>query len=171
MPAATNRADLLKVTQKEFTKLTKQLADVGVDLAAHPFEDGVSIKDVIGHRAHWTRMFFDWYAQGLENGYADIPAKGYKWNQLKAYNAKLREDQADLSWDQVQVMLKDSHARLLAFIESHGEEDIYGGPMAGGGNNWTTGRWAEASGASHYRSAAKFVRACLRDKDASGGGI
>jgi hypothetical protein len=43
--------------------------------------------------------------------------------------------------------------------------------MKGGGNKWTTGRWAEASGASHYRSAAKYVRACLKARDASGGGI
>lgn len=171
MPAATNRADLVNVTKKEFTKLTGLLADVDEDLAKRPFEDGVSIKDVIGHRAHWTGMFFAWYAQGQESGRADIPAKGYKWNQLKAYNAKLRDDQADLSWNQVQAMLKESHKKLVAFVERMSDTDLYDGPMRGGGNNWTTGRWAEASGASHYRSATKFVRACLRGKDASGGGI
>lgn len=171
MPAATNRLDLLNVTQKDFAKLTALLADVDVDLAKQPFEDGVSIKDVIGHRAHWTGLFFGWYAQGQKTGRADIPAKEYKWNQLKDYNAKLRDDQADLSWDQVQGMLQDSHARLLEFIDGMTEADLYGGPMKGGGNKWTTGRWVEASGASHYRSAAKFVRACLRAKDASGGGI
>lgn len=162
MPAATNRLDLMNVTQKDFAKLAALLSDVGVGLAMQPFEDGVSIKDVIGHRAHWTGLFFGWYAQGRKTGAADIPAKGYKWNQLKDYNAQLRDEQADLSWDQVQAMLQDSHARLLVFVEGMSEADLYGEPMQGGGNKWTTGRWAEASGASHYRSAAKFVRACLR---------
>lgn len=162
MPAATNRMDLMNVTQKDFTKLAALLGDVDADLAKQPFEDGVSIKDVIGHRAHWTGLFFGWYAQGQKTGAADIPAKGYKWNQLKDYNAQLRDQQAELSWDQVLAMLQDSHARLQSFIEGMSEADLYGEPMRGGGNKWTTGRWAEASGASHYRSAAKFVRACLR---------
>ncbi len=171
MPAATNRADLIATTEKEFTKLGALLEGVDNDLAKCQFEDGVSIKHVIGHRAHWTGMFFDWFRQGQETGAADIPAKGYKWNQLKEYNAKLRDDQAGLSWGEVRMMLDDSHARLLAFITGMSDADLYGGPMKGGGNKWTMGRWAEASGASHYRSAAKYVRACLKARDASGGGI
>lgn len=162
MPAATNRADLIATTEREFTKLAALLATVDDQLAMQPFEGGVSIKDVIGHRAHWTGLFFGWYAQGQEMGAADIPAKGYKWNQLKAYNAKLRDDQAGLDWAEVLTMLEQSHARLLAFITDMSDADLYARPMRGGGSKWTTGRWAEAAGASHYRSAAKFVRACLR---------
>jgi len=162
MPAATNRADLIAITEKEFDKLSNLLAKVDDALASYPCEDGISIKHVIGHRAHWTGMFFDWYAQGQKTGKADIPAKGYKWNQLKAYNAKLRADQTGLSWDHVQELLKESHTRLLKFINKMNDAGLYAAPMKGGGNKWTTGRWAEASGASHYRSAAKFVRSCLR---------
>ena len=171
MPAATNRADLISTTEKEFTKLIVLLAGVDDDLAKRPFEDGVSIKDVIGHRAHWTGMFFEWYTQGQETGKADIPAKGYKWNQLKEYNAKLRADQQGLGWADVRGRLESSHARLVDFIIGMSDADLYGDPMKGGGNKWTTGRWVEASGASHYRSAAKYVRACLKVRDASGGDI
>jgi len=35
--------------------------------------------------------------------------------------------------------------------------------MQGANNDWTTGRWAEAAGPSHYRSAAKFIRQCSRE--------
>jgi hypothetical protein len=35
-----------------------------------------------------------------------------------------------------------------------------------GGTGWTTGRYAEAAGPSHYRSAAKFIRKCLREAEA-----
>jgi len=35
--------------------------------------------------------------------------------------------------------------------------------MAGGGDaGWTAGRYAEAAGASHFRSASKYIRAELR---------
>lgn len=171
MPAATNRIELISTTEKEFAKLSALLAKVDGRLAVEPFEDGISIKDIIGHRAHWTGLFFSWYDQGQKTGAADIPAKGYKWNQLKAYNAKLREEQVELSWADVKAMLENSHARLIEFITAMDDAALYSGPMQGGGSKWTTGRWAEAAGASHYRSAAKYLRACLRGRDASGGGI
>lgn len=163
MPAATNRADLISITEKEYTKLTTLLTKVDATIAKRPFEGGTSIKDVIGHRAHWTELFFGWYQQGQKTGVADIPAKGYKWNQLKEYNANLRQEQQGLSWDDVRQMLESSYGRLLDFIEQMDDQQLYGQPMQGGGKNgWTTGRFAEAAGASHYRSAAKYVRACLK---------
>lgn len=171
MPAATNRIELISITEKEFSKLSVLLGEVDERLAMEPFEDGISIKDVIGHRAHWTGLFFGWHAQGLETGAADVPAMGYKWNQLKAYNAKLRDEQAELSWVDVKTMLESSHVRLIEFITVMDDAALYSGPMQGGGSKWTTGRWAEAAGASHYRSATKYLRACLRRRDASGGDI
>jgi hypothetical protein len=59
-------------------------------------------------------------------------------------------------------MLRDTNANLIDFIDAHSDADLYGGPMKGANNHWTTGRWAEAAGASHYRSAAKYVRAAIR---------
>ena len=124
--------------------------------------DETTIKDVIGHRAHWTEIFFGWYADGQAGKPVYMPAKGYKWNELKRYNADLRASQANLSWEDVQKMLQDSYDRLIDFIDTHDDAALYGGPMKGANNKWTTGRFAEASGPSHYRSAAKYARAVIR---------
>lgn len=51
MPAATNRTDLISIIEKEYTKLTTLLSKVDATIAKQPFDDGTSIKDVIGHRA------------------------------------------------------------------------------------------------------------------------
>jgi hypothetical protein len=171
MPAATNRTQLLEVTSAEFEKLAGVLARLDHETAIRPFEDGVSIKDVIGHRAHWIDLFFGWYTAGQAGEKPDIPARGYKWNRLKEYNAKLRARQADLTWDEVRDMLDHEHARLMGFVAGKSDGALYGAPMQGGGNHWTTGRWAEAAGPSAYRSALKYIRACLRARDASGGDI
>ena len=162
MPAATSKADLLAVTKTEYAKLRKLIDGVPEAQAMLKREDDTSIKDVIGHRAHWADLFLGWYAEGQKGGEVAIPAPGYKWNQLKAYNARVRADQAGLGWDAARDMLATSHAALLAFLEGKDEAALYGGPMQGGGNAWTTGRWAEAAGASHYRSAAKWIRTQLR---------
>ena len=162
MPAATNKTDLISVTEKDWEKLLSALEKVNEELASKKV-DGVSIKDVTGHRAHWIELFLGWYSDGLAGKQVFMPAKGYKWNELNAYNAKLREDQAGFGFDAAKNLLVANHGKMLAFLEGCSDADLYGAPMAGGNGKWTAGRFAEASGASHYRSATKFIRKCLRD--------
>lgn len=166
MPAATNKADLLSVTQNDFARLVALVADIPADQAMRKREDDTSIKDVIAHRAHWITLFLGWYRDGQAGRAVYFPAQGYKWNDLKAYNAKLRVDQRALDWQGAKSQLGQAFDQLTDFIESTSNADLYGGPMKGANNAWTTGRWAEAAGPSHFRSAAKWIRACLRaDRD------
>lgn len=165
--AATTKAALLGVTQKEFSKLMKLCAALDGEAAMRKREDDTSIKDVIAHRAHWIDLFLGWYRDGQAGKAVQFPAPGYKWNELKRYNADLRRHQKDLGWDEAIALLEDRADALCTLITGLDGAALYGGPMKGGRNNWTTGRWAEAAGPSHYRSAAKYLRACLRaDKDA-----
>ncbi|MBU2994692.1 ClbS/DfsB family four-helix bundle protein [Octadecabacter sp. 1_MG-2023] len=162
MPAATNKAELIDVTEKDYAKLCVVMGKVTPDQAMRKREDDTSIKDVIGHRAHWIALFLRWYQEGQAGVDVHIPAKGYKWNQIKAYNAALRDVQSGITWTQACDQLGANHLKLVYFINSLPSGELYGAPMKGGNNAWTTGRWAEAAGPSHYRSAAKWIRACLR---------
>lgn len=168
MPAATTRADLLAVTRTEYCKLDALLDKVPPDRATALREDGSSIRDVVAHRAHWIDLFLGWHADGQAGREVRFPAPGYNWGDLKAYNAMLRQRHAGLAWPEARDRLSRAHARLERFIETADEAALYGGPMQGARNDWTTGRWAEAAGPSHYRSAAKWIRAALRADDASG---
>lgn len=163
MPAATNKSDLIAVTQKEYARLARLLGELDEASAMKKREEETSIKDVIGHRAHWIDLFLGWYADGQAGREVHFPAPGYKWSELKRYNADLRAKQSGLGWEDVRAMLEDRHAKLLAFMEGHDDAALYGGPMKGASNDWRPGRWAEAAGPSHYRSAAKYIRQCLRD--------
>lgn len=162
MPAATNKVSLLAAHRKEYDKLHSLLAAIDDNLALRPFEDGATIKDVIGHRAHWIQLFLGWYAGGRAGQQVFFPAEGYKWSDLKAYNAALRDAQQTMSWAEAKALLEANHQKLSDLIEGLDDAALYGDPMKGARNAWTTGRWAEASGSSHYRSAAKFIRKCLR---------
>ncbi len=162
MPAATTKADLIAVAEKEFGKLTALLDKVPPELVARAFEEDWSMTDVLVHRAHWIDLFLGWYRDGQAGETVYFPAKGYKWNDLKAYNAALLAERSDVTWDAARAEMVAAHRRWLALVTSLDEAQLYGGPMKGGNNKWTTGRWAEAAAPSHYRSAAKFIRACLR---------
>ncbi|QTD54913.1 ClbS/DfsB family four-helix bundle protein [Parasphingorhabdus cellanae] len=161
--AAENKSELHQITRAEYQKLERLISAIDSQTALHKDEENTSIKDVISHRAHWIALFFNWYSDGMAGKTVYFPAKGYKWNDLKRYNAELRKKQADISWDEAVLALKKSYEKLLDFIETHSDRDLYDGPMKGANNKWTPGRWAEAAGASHFRSASKYVRVRLRE--------
>lgn len=164
MPAATNKSDLRAVTVKDFAKLEALLDRVppGARLVPDTQADGTTLKDIVGHRGHWITLFLGWYADGQRGKDVALPAPGYKWNDLKRFNADLRKAQADLNWQDACGLLRNGQAQLLQFIDALDDAALYGAPMRGGNNHWPPGRWAEAAGASHYRSAAKYIRARLR---------
>lgn len=161
--AATDRTALLDITQKEYEKLRKLIAPLNPGFAMIKDSENTSIKDVIVHRAHWIDLFLGWYADGMAGKEVHFPAKRYKWNELKAYNAALRERQKDMEWDEALAALDARQQALMRFVQDHSEAELYGGPMQGAKNDWTPGRWAEAAGPSHFRSAAKYVRGRLKE--------
>lgn len=161
MSAATTKQELQEVTKKEYDKLAKLLAKVDAETAMAK-DDDISIKDTVAHRAHWIGLFIGWYTDGVAGERVFFPAEGYKWNDLKRYNADLRATQNDLNWQAAVLMLETANQQLVSFIDALTNDDLYGGPMAGANNKWTPGRWAEAAGPSHYRSAAKYIRARLK---------
>lgn len=162
MPAATTKTDLLAVTRKEYDTLAALITPLRPAAALHKREDDTSIKDVVVHRGHWIHLFLGWYASGQAGAEVYFPAPGYKWSDLKAYNLMLRKRTANIGWSTAQAALAAAHDDLLGFIDGLSQDDLYARPMTGAHNKWTTGRWAEAAGASHYRSAAKWIRAQLR---------
>ncbi len=160
--ATKNKSELVAVTEKEYEKLDTLVSSISSTQANKKHDDDTSIKDVIGHRAHWISLFLGWYREGMAGKQVYFPAEGYKWNQLKEYNKQLRTDQRSLTWEDVTLLLRENHKKLIKFISDHTNAELYGKPMKGANNNWTPGRWAEAAGSSHYRSASKFIRACLK---------
>ena len=157
-----NKDELLLVSRKEFEKLEKLIGTVSAASAVIKDDDDTSIKDVVAHRAHWIDLFLGWHADGLAGKPVYFPAEGYKWNELKRYNADLRAKQTELGWDDAVGTLREKYAKLMSLLESRSNDELYSGPMEGAKNNWTPGRWAEAAGPSHFRSASKYIRSRLK---------
>lgn len=157
--AATTKADLADLTEKEFVKLQTALEDVDDKLATtlHP-QDKITIKDTVLHRVHWLNLFFKWHRDGAAGKDVAVPAPGYKWNQLKEYNAKIREETKDVPWPNAHKRLKQAHKKFLKLINGIDEKTLYGKSPYAWTGKWTLGRWAESSAPSHYRSAAKYIR-------------
>lgn len=162
--SAKNKQELIELATKEFAKLEAMIASIDAKTAGCACADGISIKDTIAHRAHWVDLLLKWQADGKAGLPVQTPAPGYKWTELKAYNAAVRKDAQALDWDQAREGLAAAHGRLMEMIGSIDNTVLYGERLYDWMNDWTLGRWAEASGPSHYRSARKFIRKLLREQ-------
>ena len=156
--AATSKSELLSILEKDWAKLLALLATVSEPEAVKPDTDGISIKDVVGHRAEWIAMYQRWISDGESGRAVEMPAPGYKWNALKPLNAAIRAHQADLDWQGAKALLIARKAELVTILNARDDAALYGGPMLGGNGKWTLGRYGEAVGPSHFRSAAKYIR-------------
>lgn len=164
MPAATNKIDLLAVFDKDLAKLRKTLDGVDEAKASlSALDDDTTIKGVIAHRTHWMGMFHGWYEDGVEGREVHVPAKGYKWNQLKEYNAPLYEKGNETQWADLLSDFEAACDKLRRFIASQDNESLYTSGAHAWTGKWTLGRFAEASGPSHFRSANTYIRKALRN--------
>ena len=146
----------------EWIKLGKLIDKVPEALALEPDKDSVTIKDVLGHRAAWIDLYLGWIAQSASGAPVFMPAEGYKWSMLPELNAKIRQDQVGLSWPDARALLNDRKAALGAALNKQSDAALYGGSMPGGNGKWSMGRYGESAGPSHFRSAAKYIRARLK---------
>ncbi|MEJ8561953.1 ClbS/DfsB family four-helix bundle protein [Yoonia sp. GPGPB17] len=163
MPAATNKPELLATFDKDLAKLRKTLDGVDEEHASLSApDDGTTIKGVVAHRTHWMSMFHQWYEDGVAGREVHVPAKGYKWNQLKEYNAPLYAKGNAMDWDNLRSEFDVACDTLRAFIAEHDEGDLYKAAAHAWTGKWTLGRFAEASGPSHFRSANTYIRKVLR---------
>ena len=163
MRVAQTKVDLVGISRAEWSKLMLTLECVPDDVAEKLDADGRSIKDVVVHRAHWISLFLECYHDGWETIDALFPAKNYRRSELKRYSLALREREKDVSWTEALAGLDTAQEEFVALIDTLSDAQLYGGPMEGAHNSWSTGRWAEAAGPSHLRLASRYVRKRLRD--------
>ncbi|MDX8355767.1 ClbS/DfsB family four-helix bundle protein [Cognatiyoonia sp. IB215182] len=163
MPAATNKTDLLAVFDKDLAKLRKTLDGVDEEKSSLSTpDDDTTIKGVVAHRTHWMGLFHGWYEDGVAGREVHVPAKGYKWNQLKEYNAPLYAKGNETPWMDLLSEFDAASDKLRRFIEAHDEALLYTSGTNPWTGKWTLGRFAEASGPSHFRSANTYIRKALR---------
>ncbi len=165
MPAATNKADLLAAFDTELAKLRKTLATIDETSAqAATGDDDTTIKGIIAHRIHWIGLFFDWYETGRKGETVHVPAKGYKWNQLKDYNGPIYASGNARSWDDLTAAYDEAIGRLRAFLDAQDDAELYTVGRYDWTGKWGVGRWAESAGPAHFRSANTYIRKALRER-------
>lgn len=121
-----------------------------------------SAKDVLAHLHAWHQMVLGWLTDERAGGKPELPAPGYKWNQIPAINQDIYKRFQDATLEDVQRSLAGTHGECMQLIESLSQEQLFtpGHFAFTGKNNLAT--YLISCTSSHYLWARKETRKGLR---------
>lgn len=83
-----------------------------------------NFRDVVMHLYEWHSMLERWYREGMSGDIPLMPARGFKWRNIKLLNMQIWENYQDISLHQAIKKLKLSHERVMNLIQLHTNEEI-----------------------------------------------
>lgn len=163
MPRPTSKTDLLLAIEKEWGALQAVLDPLSPGAMTEPGIVGEwSVKDMLAHLLTWQRMVLRWYREGEQGLTPQLPAPGYKWNQIPQLNQQIYEHHRDRPLDDVVVHFHTSHGEMLALIEALSDEVLFTRGHLPWANNNTLGSYITSATSSHYSWAKQEIRKGLR---------
>ncbi len=162
MPRPLNKTQLFEVAKKEYRKLETFLSTLTPEqmTTAHPPE--WSVKDILAHLYEWQCMFFTWYETGLSGETPEVPAPGYKWNQLPALNQAIYERFHARPLDEVLSLLRTSQRKTEKFIEDVSDADLTTPGLYPWMNKNTLLAYLNSITAAHFVWALKECKKAIR---------
>ncbi len=165
MPRPHTKSLILAESQKEHEALDEFLSSLSPEQMTEPGMLGEwSVKDVLAHLYEWEQMVLSWLAASQRGETPQVPADGYKWSQLPALNAEIREKHSGRSLDEMMKMYRGSYKQITETIESIPEEEMFTPGLYPWMNKNTLGAYFVSATSSHYRWARKEMRKGLKAK-------
>lgn len=163
MPRPLNKTQLLDVCQAEYNKLEKLLEGLTPEQMDGPSApEAWSIKDIIAHLYEWQQMVFRWYETSLKGELTSVPGEGFNWGQIPALNQEIYEKYLPLPLDETLTLFRESHQKIVVFIEEISDEDLTTPGLYPWMNKNTMLAYLNSATGSHYRWACKNIRKVLK---------
>ena len=165
MPRPTSKADLLAAIDQERGALEATLETLTPRQMVEPGVVGEwSVKDVLAHLVEWQQMVLGWYRAGLRGEIPEMPAPGYKWNQMPQLNQMIYEKHRDSPLGEVMEQFHASHRETVGVIQELSDEELFTARRYGWTQGNTMGTYFVSTTSSHYLWARKEARKGLKAK-------
>jgi len=162
MPRPTTKSDLIEAAKLQFDKLWKLIGSMSeTEQAAEFLFEGRdrNLRDVLVHLYEWHKMIESWHKTGtIEGGTPDVPGIGYTWKTLPALNVTIWERYQTTDLLSSKAMLKDSHAMILALVDSHTNDELFARGVYKWTKTSTLGAYFVSGTSSHYDWAMKKIK-------------
>ncbi|HIC8754246.1 ClbS/DfsB family four-helix bundle protein [Elizabethkingia anophelis] len=167
MSIPTNKEELLKVIETNYSKLKKELETISVEETAVKELDGhakgtlMSIDNLLAYLIGWGELVLKWNKNRSENKPVDFPETGYKWNELGKLAQKFYADYQNDDFNTLIQKLDDTVKKITSLIQSKNNDELYG---VGWYEKWTLGRMIQFNTASPYNNARGRIRKWKKEK-------
>jgi hypothetical protein len=102
IPLPCNKAELLLNFDSAYSKLINELATIPEQDTRRPeIESKISACDLLAHQIGWGRLLLQWDKDELQGKTAQMPALGFKWNQLGLLAQSFYTRHCDSSFSQL----------------------------------------------------------------------
>jgi hypothetical protein len=116
-----NREQLLRRIETTWAALQDSYAGLSdAELTEPGVVDAWSVKDVLAHVTTWEEEALKYLPLIIEGG---TPPRYVTYGGLDAFNAMMTERKRGLSLDEVRTQMKETHRRLLDYIDTVPEEE------------------------------------------------
>ncbi len=125
MARARTKQELLDFGEKEYKKLMDLVNGFSPDQQAglEVFENR-TIKDILAHLHDWHELVFAWEREGKSGGKPIMPAEGYTWKDLPAFNEMLYRKSKDKSLSEILSDFENSHKEAMKHISGYSADDL-----------------------------------------------
>lgn len=160
MPLPINKRELLNSLQAAYSKLVEEAAGIPSGLERDPgVEGGISPCDLIAYQIGWGRLLLSWDDIETQGEIAEMPAPGFKWNQLGLLADSFYEEQHDQTLEQLLGKFGALVGQIRLHIESNSEETLFGvGKRHWAGQKWPLAKWIQVNTVAPYESARTKLR-------------
>ena len=161
MPRPKSKGELLNLSKENFKKLNDFVAQYSATEQNKDFPKGTlnrNIRDVLIHLHQWHLLIMNWYNVGMAGEKPIMPAEGYTWKTLPAFNKWVREKYKAISLAEAKERLNDSYKQVREIIESHSDKELFEKKKYKWTGSTSLGAYFISNTSSHYTWALKLIK-------------
>lgn len=175
MARPTTKQDLLMASSTNFDKLWKLIesmpdkalktefnfSDNPKKKEAH-WQRDKNLRDVLIHVYEWHQLLLEWVTANRQGQTKPFLPAPYNWKTYGDMNVAFWKKHQQTSLSEAEVMVRDSHSRVMATIEEFSNEELFTKQFFSWTGTTTLGSYCVSATASHYDWASKKLRAHVK---------
>lgn len=169
MAIPASKQELLEALENSYSTLRSELLSIPAELSRKKhLPENQNPCDLLAYQIGWGRLLVGWYESGVKGEMPELPAKGFKWNQLGILANHFYAQHATNTYDELLNQFDKVYHEVHRLIKSASEKELYGLEVyAWTGHKWPLGRWINVNTSSPYKSALAKLRRWKKNSGSS----
>jgi len=171
MPRPTTKTELIFAANDQWDKMWELIRALPEARRLAPFSFGSdpklkeahwardnNLRDVVVHLYEWHRLLLLWTEMNINGEIRSFLPAPYNWKTYGDMNIEFWKKHQSTAYDDAEVLLRDSHSKVMVLIKSLSEDELFGKKHFAWTGTTTLGSYCISVTASHYDWASKKIK-------------